>query len=111
MTGQKLLLILTILTMVSSCEGIITGKGKIISSADGKPLDKVLVVWINNFNDSCRSDSLGNFLIKDFVGCVPSCPELNLLFHKVGYKNQYLNLSKIERRGIEEVIVKMEPTN
>lgn len=45
------------------------------------------------------------------MGCVPDCPQLQLLFYKPGYKNQYLNLTDKDNRRLENVVVKMEPTN
>jgi len=72
-----------------NCEGIITGTGKVVSSVDNKPLDDVLIIWTTT-NDSCFTDSLGSFKVGGFVGCVPECPKLQLLFHKQGYKNQLL---------------------
>jgi hypothetical protein len=111
MTTFRLLIFLLILTIFYGCEGIVEGTGKVVSSVDNKPLENVLVIWTNT-DDSCRTDSLGNFTIGSFVGCIPECPQLRLLFHKPGYKNQYLNLSeKKDFLRVKDVLIKMQPTD
>lgn len=110
MATPKLLLFLLVLITFFNCEGIITGTGKVVSSVDNKPLDDVLIIWTTT-NDSCFTDSLGSFKVGGFVGCVPECPKLQLLFHKQGYKNQYLDLSENSNLRTDDIIVSMQPTN
>lgn len=109
-TTPKLIFFLLVLIAFFNCEGIITGTGKVVSSVDNRPLDNVLIIWTST-NDSCFTDSLGNFKIGGFVGCVPECPKLKLLFHKQGYKNQYIDLSENSNLRTGDVIVKMQPTD
>ena len=111
MTTLRLFIFLLTLTVFYGCEGVVEGTGRVVSSVDDKPLDNVLVIWTNTNDSSCHTDSLGNFKVGGFMGCVPDCPQLQLLFYKPGYKNQYLNLTDKDNRRLENVVVKMEPTN
>src|SRR5678809_285083 len=75
-----------LIILISSCEGIIQGKGKIISSGTKLPIDSVKINWLGKI---VYSDKGGKFSFDEFVGCVPSCPELELVLTKQGYETKY----------------------
>ena len=85
------LLIILLLVSVASCEGIIQGKGKIISASNELPIDSVKINW---FDKTVYSDKNGDFSFDEFVGCVPSCPDLELILTKQDYQPKYVNLTK-----------------
>jgi hypothetical protein len=87
---QNLLIILLVVS-VASCEGIIQGKGKIVSASNELPIDSVKINW---FDKTVYSDKNGDFSFDEFVGCVPSCPDLELILTKQGYQPKYVNLTK-----------------
>ena len=107
---MKYILIFLIAILLTSCEGVVEGNGVIISSADKKPIDSVCVFWTNGHMKS-YTDSLGKFEIGSFCGCVPDCPDLELLFYKKGYETKYVNFSK-ENYGYKDTeIILLTPTN
>lgn len=91
---------------MSSCEGIIQGKGKIISSNNKLPIDSVKINWLGKI---VYSDKSGNFSFDEFVGCVPSCPELELFLTKQGYETKYINLTKENEK--HNYVFELIPTN
>jgi len=74
-----------------SCEGIIQGDGKIISASNQLPIDSVKINWLSKV---IYSDKDGKFSFHEFVGCVPACPDLELVLTKQGYETKYINLTK-----------------
>jgi hypothetical protein len=107
---MKNIFILLISLLLISCEGIVRGEGKIISAKDKKPLDSVLVYW-TNLNEKSYSDSLGHFEIGQFCGCIPDCPELEIITYKKGYKTNYLNLTKDDKLYDTTLVIEMQPVN
>lgn len=107
---MKSIFLFLIVICLCSCEGIVRGDGKIISATDQKPLDSVLVYW-TNMNKKTYSDSLGHFEIGQFCGCVPDCPELELITYKKGYFTQYINLTKENKLGDSTLVIELQPTN
>ncbi|MFN5002889.1 MAG: hypothetical protein ACK514_15495 [Bacteroidota bacterium] len=107
---RRLLIIISIWTLLTSCEGILSGSGKVISSLDKSPIDNVRI--------KCRTkethtDSLGNFEIEQFVGCPTGCPDLELILTKTGYETKYVNLTREnpEKMPIEGVTIELTPTH
>lgn len=92
-----------------SCEGIVLGGGKIVSSKDQKPIDSVLVYWTNG-KIKTYSDSSGMFKHEMFCGCVPDCPDLELIFYKKGFETKYLNFTKEYGHATDSIIVQLNPT-
>ncbi len=92
--------------LISSCEGIIQGKGKIISASSQLPIDSVKIDWFGRVE---YSDKNGNFSSSQFVGCVPSCPDLELILIKEGYQSKYVNLTKENKNG--KLVFQLVPTN
>jgi hypothetical protein len=92
--------------LIASCEGIIQGKGKIISSSNQLPIDSVRITW---FDKTIYSDENGNFSFDEFVGCVPSCPDIELVLTKPGYKPKYINLTKENNEN--KTVFELIPTN
>lgn len=84
------------MTLLFSCEGVIRGKGKVISAHDKLSIDSVKISF---FSTVVYSDKNGNFEIGEFVGCVPSCPDLEVLLAKQGYETKYVNLTKESAKG------------
>lgn len=106
---MKIISLLLITLILCSCEGIVDGNGKIISSIDKKPIDSVLVYWTNE-NEKAYSDSNGRFEIGSFCGAVPDLPELELLFYKKGYETKYINFTKEYQFATDSLTVEMVPT-
>jgi hypothetical protein len=105
---QKLFILFSFV-LISSCEGIIRGKGTIISVSNNLPIDSVRINW---FGKVLYSDENGNFSFDEFVNCVPSCPDLELVLTKKGYKTKYVNLTK-EAKGNgaqKEAVIALTPT-
>ena len=111
MTLKIFLLFIPIILLLTGCEGTVRGTGKIISSKDSKPIDSVFVYWTQLSSETTYSDSLGKFKIGTFCGCVPDCPELELLLYKKGYETKYINLTKERRNRKDTLTVIMTPTN
>lgn len=76
--------------LLSSCEGIVGGNGRVISRENEEPLEKVMVIlYLDDIpSDTIFSDSSGRFLGSSFVGCVFGCPESKLFFQKPGYQSE-----------------------
>ncbi len=109
---MRLFFIIIISVLLASCEGIVEGKGKIISSTDHKPIDSVFVYWTNYFETTSYSDSIGNFKIGSFCGCVPECPELEVIFYKKGYTTKYVNLTKeYNSTNLADITIQLTPSN
>jgi hypothetical protein len=89
-----------------SCEGRIQGEGKIISATNQLPIDSVKISWLDKI---IYSDKNGNFSFNEFVGCVPSCPALELILTKQGYETKYLNLTKENKN--HKSVFKLIPSN
>jgi hypothetical protein len=100
------LFIFFLLLLMTSCEGIIQGNGKIISASNKLPIDSVKINWLSKV---VYSDKDGKFSFHEFVGCVPACPDLELVMTKQGYETKYINLTKEneKHRSVFELI----PTN
>lgn len=96
--------------LIVSCEGVVEGNGKVISKTDQSPIDSVEV---NFFGDSIYTDKDGKFSLSEFVGCTPSCPDLELILTKKGYKPKYVNLTKeIQQDSAQkEVVIELTPTS
>jgi hypothetical protein len=92
--------------LITSCEGIIKGNGKIISASNKLPIDSVKINWLGEI---VYSDKNGNFSLDQFVGCVPSCPELQLILTKQGYEPKYINLTKENRNN--KTVFELTPGN
>lgn len=106
----KIINFLLTLVLFTSCEGIIREKGKVVSSFDHAALDSVKI----SFSDIViYSDKNGNFEIGEFVGCVPSCPELEVLVSKKGYATKYVNLSKEaeQSKNLRNVLIELTPSS
>ncbi len=95
-----------LLILLVSCEGIIHGDGKIISAINQLPIDSVKINW---FDKIVYSDKNGNFSFHEFVGCVPECPDLELVLTKQGYESKYINLSKENEN--HKSVFQLIPTN
>lgn len=70
-----------------SCEGIVGGSGKVISSSTREPLENVQIVLFLN-DDSVQvnyTNEQGLFAMERLVGCIPKCPKGELEFRKSGY--------------------------
>ncbi len=100
------LCIFSLIILLTSCEGIIQGDGKIISATNQLPIDSVKISW---FRKIVYSDKNGNFSFHEFVGCVPECPDLELVLTKQGYEAKYLNLSKENKK--HKSVFKLIPSN
>lgn len=105
-----LFLILSVFCLLTSCEGLVKGNGKIVSSVDNKPIKGVMVYW-TVFDKKIYSDSSGHFEIGSFCGCVPDCPKLEVAFYKKGYKTLYLDLQKKYDYQTDSLLIKMEPSS
>lgn len=92
--------------LIASCEGIIRGKGKIISASSKLPIDSVCISW---FSKTIYSDRDGNFSFHEFVGCVPSCPDIELVLTKQGYKPLYINLTEENKKN--KTVFELMPAN
>jgi hypothetical protein len=106
---KSLLLVSLLLLSLTSCEGLVQGNGRIVSSADNKPIEGVLVHW-TVFNKKVYSDKTGHFEIGSFCGCVPECPKLEVIFYKKGYKTQYIDLQKKYDYQTDSLTIKMTPS-
>lgn len=100
------LCVFSLLILMVSCEGIIKGEGKIISASNLQPIDSVKINW---FGKVVYSDKDGNFSFDEFVGCIPSCPDLELVLTKQGYEPKYINLTKENKE--HELVFQLIPTN
>lgn len=100
------LCIFSLFILLASCEGIIQGDGKIISATNQLPIDSVKISW---FGKIVYSDKNGNFSFHEFVGCVPACPDLELVLKKQGYETKYINLTKENEK--HKSVFKLIPTN
>jgi hypothetical protein len=107
---MKIISLLLITLIFCSCEGIVDGNGKIISSIDKKPIDSVFVYWTNE-NERAYSDSIGRFEIGSFCGAVPDLPELELIFYKKGYETKYINFTKEYKFATDSLTIEMVPTS
>ena len=107
---SRLFILIFSFTLLSSCEGVIRGKGKIISAHDNSSLDSVKISY---FSTVVYSDKNGNFNIEEFGGCVPSCPDLEVLLTKRGYETKYVNLTKESAKGLAsaDLIIELIPTS
>lgn len=105
---QTITMFLLLLSLIS-CEGIIRGKGKVISKSDKSSLDSVRISF---FDKVVYSDKYGNFSLEQFVGCVPSCPDLEVILSKEGYEPKYANLTKETRKGEsqKQILIELTPT-
>lgn len=101
--------LLTLWTLLTSCEGIVRGNGKVISAEDKSPIDSVRIKWMT---EEVYTDSLGRFEIGQFVGCVTGCPDLELVLEKSGYETKYINLTKENPKEfpIEKVTIELKTT-
>jgi predicted small secreted protein len=104
-----ILLLLFSSFLLTSCEGVVQGNGKIISSVDGKPIDNVSIIWIN-LSDTSYSDKNGYFEVGSFVGCVPDCPGLEVTFSKPGYESKYVNFIKEYNYSTDSLTISMTPS-
>lgn len=95
-----------LLILMTSCEGIIRGEGKITSSDNKLPIDSVKIDWLGKI---VYSDKNGNFSFDEFVGCVPSCPDLELILTKQGYEPKYINLTKENKKN--KTVFELTPGN
>jgi hypothetical protein len=105
-----IILSLTLWTLLTSCEGVVRGTGKVISSLDKLPIDSVRIKWRT---EETYTDSLGHFEIGEFVGCPTGCPDLELVLTKAGYETRYVNVTE-ENQGlidVENVTIELNPTN
>lgn len=100
------LCIFFLLFLMVSCEGIIQGDGKIISASNQLPIDSVKINW---FDKIVYSDKNGSFSFHEFVGCVPACPDLELVLKKQGYEAKYINLTKENKK--HKAVFELIPTN
>ena len=105
----RIIILFFSLVLLISCEGVIRGKGKVISAYDKSSIDSVKISF---FNTVAYSDKNGNFEIGEFVGCVPSCPDLEVLLTKQGYETKYINLTKEDAKGkaLADIIIELTPT-
>ncbi|MXV53343.1 hypothetical protein GS399_20480 [Pedobacter sp. HMF7647] len=103
------LLLFSILLLLTSCEGMVQGNGKIVSSTDGKPIEGTLIFW-TVFNEKVYSDKTGHFEVGKFCGCVPECPKLEVVFFKKGYKTRYIDLNKKFDYKTDSLTIKMTPS-
>ncbi|MEB2782992.1 hypothetical protein U3A58_21640 [Algoriphagus sp. C2-6-M1] len=104
------ILSLTLWTLLFSCEGVVRGTGKVISSLDKLPIDSVRIKWGAN---ETFTDSLGHFEIGEFVGCPTGCPDLELVLTKVGYETRYVNVTE-ENQGliyVENITIELNQTD
>ena len=109
MRNYKNLILASVLLLLTSCEGMVQGNGRIVSSVDNKPIEGVLVRW-TVFNEKVYSDERGHFEIGNFCGCVPECPKLEVIFYKKGYKTQYIDLQKKYDYQTDSLTIKMTPS-
>jgi len=82
--------------MLTSCEGIVGGDGKIYSSTTKEPLDSVeVMLYLNGHpQELTYSDSTGFFRGSEFVGCVPSCPDAIVKLKKNGFETMTIDFKK-----------------
>jgi hypothetical protein len=78
------------LSILSGCEGVSCGMGRVYDSSTLLPLDSVLCV--SNGNEQLQTDSTGSFdLCGPFGGCTfGGCPDVEIEFSRAGYQSQYL---------------------
>ena len=76
------------LILFCSCEGIIGGKGKVLSSVNSEPIDSVKIILSGG--QVTYSNEKGEFENDNFVGCVPDCPS-ELIFYKKGFKTRHID--------------------
>lgn len=103
----KGIILVTFWSLLSSCEGVVSGSGKVISSLDKSPLDSVMLTWRTERE---YTDKEGKFEIGQFVGCPTGCPDLEIILTKKGYATKYVNLTNGGPINVEGVIIELTPT-
>lgn len=84
-------LILTIATLMTSCEGRIEISGTIMSADNNSPIDSAMIQFHEKRNrfttviDTVYTDSNGTFQFGRLSMCAPNCPEVKLIISKNGY--------------------------
>jgi hypothetical protein len=80
---------LTLISLLTSCEGIVGGSGYVYDTTTKNPLKGVRVVLLLNDNpcDTNYSDKRGFFKGGRFVGCVPRCPCAKIILTKDSFKS------------------------
>lgn len=107
-------LLLILCFVLSSCENIIGGQGKIIDK-EGKPIkDAIVTLYIDGDSvESTISDSVGFFSESRLVGCVPNCPEGSLKITKNGYSQIFLDIDDFQEKNdtildLDNLLIRMK---
>ena len=85
----KALLALSLAVILTSCEAIIYGEGKIYDAQTLEPLDSVLC---NNGRNETFSDSTGFYdLHFGWITCTFGCKDIEFTYSKPGYQTQKID--------------------
>jgi hypothetical protein len=106
---MKYILLVVAALLFVSCEKVVTGSGKVISAADGKPLDYARVYWTNYSRVSVETDSMGNFTIGDTIKCI-NCPDFELICKRQGYETKYEDFTNKSGEDLHHLLIKMTPS-
>lgn len=87
---------LSLILVLTSCEGIVGGDGYLYDSKTKKPIKNVRVVLHLNdvARDTCYSNEMGFFSGSQFVGCVPNCPCAKIIMTKDSFKTLVINFDE-----------------
>jgi hypothetical protein len=84
------IIILPVIIILNSCEGMRCAIGHVYDAESNKPLDRVFCIALTG-TDKQYSDSTGHYsLCNNFGGCIPRCPDIEVEYSKTGYKTKKL---------------------
>ena len=112
---MKNLFYFLIILIITSCEGIMGGKGFVYSVKEMAPLERVKIIFFVDDEpvDTTYSDANGYFIMEKLVGCVPDCPESKLVFGKEKFKELTIEINDNFYREYNQdsLVIKMHYAN
>lgn len=94
--------------LLSGCEGFLTMEGKVQVHGSATPLDSVKI-YVPSLQLTQYTDSLGRFEIFRGYSCMFSCPEIEILLYKPGYRLSYYNHTQQHNSLHEGFLFTMKP--